>query len=198
MNIKLNSHPKKYFERLDQAKEKLDCKKIVKLILKIKKMIGTKGTIFIAGNGGSAALSSHMACDLGKTILGNKPRLNNNRLRVISLVDNVSLITAWANDEGYKYIFSEQLKSLAKKGDFLIVISASGNSENIVELVEIAKKMDLETFGVLGFNGGKVRKIVDDYILAESNDYGVIEDLHTIIVHLITDWFKYEEQINNK
>ena len=191
MNTKLKLHPKKYFKRLNQNIEKVDCKKIVELILQIKKMIGTEKTIFIAGNGGSAALSSHMACDLGKTILGSKPRSNKNRLRIISLVDNISLNTAWANDEGYKYIFSEQLKNLAKKEDFLIVISASGNSENIIESIKIAKKRGLKTFGLLGFNGGKAKKMVDDYIIIKINDYGIIEDSHTIILHLITDWFKH-------
>ena len=101
----------------------------------IQKLAGTLlsacergATIFIAGNGGSAATASHLACDLTKTTLGTNPRDKSNRFRAVSLSDNVALMTAWANDEGYEHIFSEQIKNLGRVDDVLVVTSASGNS----------------------------------------------------------------------
>lgn len=181
---------KKYLENLTIVLNKLDLRKLDLLKKKIDRIINSNQTLFICGNGGSAATSSHMACDLGKTILGKKPRGNNKRLRVISLNDNIPLITAWGNDEGYEYIFAEQLKNIGRKRDLLIVITGSGNSKNILKVVSQAKKMEIETFGLLGFNGGRVKDILNNYLLVESNDYGVVEDAHGIINHLITDYFK--------
>jgi len=180
----------KYLADLSEELKKLDRKKINHLKSIIQLLIGSKKTLFICGNGGSAATASHMTCDLGKTILGKNPRFNQNRLRIICFNDNISLITAWGNDEGYDYIFSEQLKTLGTKGDCLIVITGSGNSKNIIEVVKEAKKIGVTTFGLLGFAGGKVKKLLDEHILVKCDDYGIIEDVHSILNHLITDYFK--------
>lgn len=186
----MKNHSKEYIERLTTVLENLDTKKLDLLKKKVQQLIGTNKTLFICGNGGSASTSSHMACDFSKTILGKNPRTNSKRLRVISLNDCIPTMTAWGNDEGYEHIFSEQLKSLGKKGDLLIVITGSGNSANILEVVKVAKKLGIESFGLLGFGGGKVKTLLTDALVVDSSDYGLVEDTHHIINHLITDYFK--------
>lgn len=186
----MGEHSTGYINELTNILTKLSAAKINSLEQKITTLIGTDRTLFICGNGGSAATASHMACDLGKTILGKQPRLNKNRLRVIALNDATATMTAWGNDEGYEYIFSEQLKSLGRAGDMLIVITGSGNSKNIIQILKVAKKLKIETFGLLGFEGGKAKDLVDESIIIKSSDYGYVEDTHHILVHLITGYLK--------
>jgi D-sedoheptulose 7-phosphate isomerase len=142
-------------------------------------------TIFISGNGGSAATASHWVNDLGKAtkISGRLP------VRAMSLSDNVSWLTALANDEGYDRVFSGQLENFAQPGDVLIVISASGNSANLVKVVELAQTRGVLTLGLLGFDGGVLKEKVDDYlwIQTEKGAYGLVESMHTLVCHLLTD-----------
>ena len=146
-------------------------------------------TVFLIGNGGSAATASHMASDLAKTILGKRHERITKRFRAVALNDNVALMTAWANDERYEKIFGEQLKNLARRGDVLLVITGSGNSENIVYAVKVAHALGLKTVGLLGFNGGKTKPLLDHYVLVESRQYGHVEDMHLVLNHLIADYF---------
>lgn len=190
MNI--DKHPDKYLGKLNTVLSTLDKDKLVSLIEKIQAVIGTDKTLFVCGNGGSAATSSHMSCDLGKTILGKNPRQNCKRLKTICLNDCVPIMTAWGNDEGYEHIFSEQLRNLGQEGDILLIITGSGNSANILEVIKTAREMGIETYGLLGFHGGKAKEILDDYLLVESGNYGIVEDIHGIINHLVTDYLKRE------
>jgi D-sedoheptulose 7-phosphate isomerase len=148
--------------------------------------------IFLIGNGGSAATASHMMNDLNKGTLGHKGDAAWKRFRVIALTDNVSLMTAWANDTDYNHMFSEQLKNLAQPGDLLIAISASGNSPNIIVAVETAKAMGVEVVGLAGFGGGKLAKLADVAFVVPSEEYGPIEDVHMILDHILTAYF-YEK-----
>ena len=146
--------------------------------------------IFVAGNGGSAATASHMACDLSKTTLGNRSSDHIKRFAVIALTDNIPLITAWGNDASYNLIFAEQLRNLASQGDLLILISGSGNSPNVVEAAKTAREMGVRSFGLLGFDGGAVKELLDYVLIVDSNNYGHIEDVHMILTHLITTYYK--------
>jgi D-sedoheptulose 7-phosphate isomerase len=146
--------------------------------------------VFVIGNGGSAATASHMACDLQKTILGTPPRSDVRRFRITALTDNIPLLTAWGNDASYDAVFSEQLKNLANAGDVLIVITASGNSPNIVEAVKTARELGLHTIGFLGFEGGKVKDLLDQPVVVRSENYGFIEDTHLVLNHLLTAYFQ--------
>ena len=139
--------------------------------------------VFIIGNGGSASTTSHFANDLSKfcSVEGKK------RFRVISLADNISTITAFANDISYDKIFSEQLINLANEGDILIALSASGNSKNIIEAVKSAKEQGAKTLAFLGFNGGKLKEMADEYVLVEYNDFGLVESIHLLLEHLIVN-----------
>jgi D-sedoheptulose 7-phosphate isomerase len=146
--------------------------------------------VLIAGNGGSAATASHLACDLGKTVLGAEPTSQTSRFRVVSLADNVALLTAWANDVSYDAVFAEQLKSLGRTGDVLVVITASGNSPNIISAVEAADERGVATIGLLGFDGGAVREMLDEHIIVACHEYGHVESAHLVVCHLLTEWFR--------
>src|SRR5438067_13348396 len=118
--------------------------------------------IFIMGNGRSAATASEFALDLAKnTIMQRAPRL-----KAISLTDHVPLITAWSNDTAYEHIFAEQLANMIEPGDVAIGISASGNSPNVINALRLARQSGASTIGLLGAKGGKVKDLVDAYVLA--------------------------------
>lgn len=188
--MKIKDHPQDYLRRLEKVLKNIDRNKLALLIEEIASFSKSDKTIFIAGNGGSAGTASHMACDLGKTVLIDGLGDKAYRLRVVSLTDNVPLITALANDYGYEHIFSEQLKSFGRGGDMLIVLTGSGNSPNIIQAVLTAKSLGIDTYGLLGFGGGKVKEILDDMLIIDSDDYGLVEDTQLVIDHLITDWFR--------
>jgi D-sedoheptulose 7-phosphate isomerase len=130
--------------------------------------------------------------DLCKGTLGHKGDAPWKRFRVIALTDNVSLMTAWANDTDYNHIFSEPLRNLAGRGDVLVAISASGNSPNIIAAVEVAKTIGLRVIGLTGFGGGKLAKLADVSFTVPSNEYGPVEDVHMILDHIITGYL-YEK-----
>jgi D-sedoheptulose 7-phosphate isomerase len=141
-------------------------------------------TIFICGNGGSWGTSNHMVNDLAKgSVVDGKLRL-----RVIGLGDNTSLLTAYANDNGYETIFVEPLKGLFKKGDMLIAISASGNSPNVVKAAEYVRAKGGQTIGLLGFTGGKLKDLSDFPIHFKSHNYGSVEDAQLMFSHLSSQY----------
>jgi D-sedoheptulose 7-phosphate isomerase len=138
--------------------------------------------VFIIGNGGSAATASHMANDLSKgTIVPGKPRM-----RAIALTDNISLISAWANDTSYENIFKEQLENLLERVDVVLGISASGNSPNILRAMEFARQQRSVTIGWTGGSGGSLKGMVDLAVLVPADDVGMIESCHLVLDHLVT------------
>jgi len=141
-------------------------------------------TVYLAGNGGSSATAAHWVNDLGK---GAK-QPNGLPLRVMNLSDNVSWLTALANDEGYERVFAGQLENFAKPGDVLVVLSASGNSRNLVRAVELARARQLEIVGFLGFDGGALRHLVDAMLLlpTPTGAYGLVESGHDLFCHILT------------
>lgn len=140
--------------------------------------------IFIIGNGGSAANASHFAQDLSK---GTRISLmHNKRIKAISLTDNVSFITAIANDDGYGNIFTQQLLTYSNDGDTLIAISGSGNSINIINAVSWANRNRLTTIGITGFDGGKLREMCQLSIHVPQHNMFVVEIIHLMILHYIT------------
>src|SRR5829696_1975208 len=135
--------------------------------------------VFVVGNGGSAATASHFACDLSKgTRRGGPPTFH-----VVSLTDNVPLMTAWANDSGYDRVFSEQLQTLARPGDVLVVISASGNSPNVIAAIETARSCGMSVIGLTGRSGGSLTQIVDVVVHVPSDRIEVVEDAHLVAAH---------------
>jgi D-sedoheptulose 7-phosphate isomerase len=138
-------------------------------------------TVFLFGNGGSAALASHLACDLGKGTLVNGD--SRNRFRVVALTDNIPLMTAWANDASYERIFAEQLQNLVCPGDVAFAISGSGNSPNILAGLQVARAVGAVTIGLSGFQGGKMKPLCDYCVVVPSNNMQVIEDFHLSVAH---------------
>jgi D-sedoheptulose 7-phosphate isomerase len=139
-------------------------------------------TIFVFGNGGSAASASHMMCDLNKSTAQAAP---GRRLKVLALTDNVPLLTAWANDSSYERVFSEQLKNFVRPGDLAFAISASGNSPNVVLALQTARLRGARTLGVTGYRGGKMKGLCDICAVVPSDKVPIIEDLHHAILHSI-------------
>jgi D-sedoheptulose 7-phosphate isomerase len=138
-------------------------------------------TIFLAGNGGSAANASHFGQDLAKGTLADMRA--ERRFRVIPLTDNIGFITALANDEGFDCVFEQQLRNLARPGDLLVAISGSGNSPNILRAVEYAKSIGMTTVGVTGFDGGRLRRMADTGVHVPVEDMGMCEALHAVVFH---------------
>ena len=138
-------------------------------------------TVFIFGNGGSAALASHFACDLGKGTVNGSSR----RFRVMALTDNVPLITAWANDSNFEDIFAEQLANFAGPGDVAFAISASGNSPNVLKALRVAKQAGSIAAGLTGFSGGRMLALCDTCVVVRSDNMQIVEDVHVSVTHSI-------------
>lgn len=144
--------------------------------------------IFLIGNGGSGSNCSHFCEDVGKCSLKLPDDLadtGKKRIRILSLTDNTPYILAWANDEGFDRVFVEQLRNLASPGDLLIAISGSGNSKNILTAVEWANRNGLETFGLTGYNGGKLRGLAQRGLHVPLDDMGMVETLHLAAFHWV-------------
>jgi len=181
--MRLATRSEKYFSRLQGGISSLEYTQIAHLAQLIMDVSDAGGTVWIAGNGGSASTASHMAVDMS---FGVKPA---GRIRAISLSDNSSSITATGNDVAFEEVFSRQLRVLAKTGDLLLVISASGNSPNLLNAVREASGLGVRTSALLGFDGGMIASLVDCSLVTKTviGDYGVAEDLHLAVNHCIKE-----------
>ncbi|MFF0223188.1 SIS domain-containing protein [Streptomyces sp. NPDC004629] len=174
--------PDTYLTALVDAARGLDVDDVTAAVDRIAAARARGATVFVAGNGGSAATASHMACDLAKTAT---PGLSAG-LRVVPLLDT-SVLTAWANDVSYEAVFAAQLATQARAGDLLVAISASGNSPNIVQALTTARAHRVETVALVGFDGGTARSLADVVITVPADHYGVVEDMHLAVNHMITE-----------
>jgi D-sedoheptulose 7-phosphate isomerase len=172
---------KMYTNQLNDVLNTLPADKFIEINAVLQKAREADKQIFVIGNGGSAATASHMVCDLNK----NTREAGKKRLRAICLNDNAPTVLAYANDEGYDTIFSEQLRSLGQAGDILIAISGSGNSANILKAIETARLMKIKVIGLTGFMGGKMKAITDICLVVPCDSMEVIEDVHLIINHIL-------------
>lgn len=189
-NLDLISFSNKYINYLFDVLKKIDKKKLVKLEKILEKVRKTNNTIFVVGNGGAAATAITIANDLGFDVL-KKTKINKT-FKIHSLNDNPSVITAIANDTGYENIFLNQLKIHFKTGDILVILSASGNSLNLIKATNWVKLKKGKVVGILGFDGGKLKKKCDFiiHIDTEKNEYGPVEDAQLIINHILAHWFQ--------
>jgi D-sedoheptulose 7-phosphate isomerase len=144
-------------------------------------------TVFLFGNGGSAALASHMAADLGKGthVPGPAALARVKRMKVISVTDNAPTLTAWANDAAYEDVFARQMEPFIGPGDVAFGISGSGNSPNVLRAFERARQVKALTVGFTGYEGGKMKELLDCAIIVPSNNMQQIEDAHLILSHLV-------------
>ncbi len=140
--------------------------------------------VFLCGNGGSAGNAIHLANDF----LYGVAKTTGGGLKVMALSANSAVMTCLANDVGYDHIFSEQLAVQAQKGDLLIALSGSGNSGNIVRVIEQAKSMGVKSFAILGFTGGKCKQLADVPIHFPVDDMQIAEDLQLIVGHMLMQY----------
>jgi D-sedoheptulose 7-phosphate isomerase len=175
-----------YLHRLTSTLESMPAESIEGLSEMLYRAYTDGKQVFILGNGGSASTASHMAADLAKNTIGPNMR----RFRIMSLNDNIPMLTALSNDLGYENVFAEQLQNLIQPGDVLIVLSGSGNSPNVVKAMEYARSQSAEVGALLGFGGGRAAELADLSILVDSSDYGVVEDAHLVINHILVEYFR--------
>jgi D-sedoheptulose 7-phosphate isomerase len=175
-----------YISNLQQTMDRLSQPLISEVIYTLQRARMQGSQVFIMGNGGSASTASHFVCDLAKnTRYDGLPHF-----RAIGLADNMEIFSAYANDEGYENVFSQQLINLIKPGDIVIAISASGNSKNVLNAVDEARKYGVTTIGFTGFDGGRLGQMVDIHIHVQSNIIEHVEDIHLMLEHIIVRTIK--------
>jgi D-sedoheptulose 7-phosphate isomerase len=183
----VEEYVRKYQRYLKELLDKVDSRRVHQVIECFLRARANDKMIYFAGNGGSAATASHFAQDLSE--VGRK--IKGKGFRTQSINDNVAALTAIGNDYGYENIFSMQIQYNFNAEDVLVVISASGNSPNVVKAVQLAKEKGGITVGLVGFTGGKLAELCDHVIHIKSGkgEYGPVEDLHLVLDHMITSYF---------
>lgn len=181
-----------YKERLIKLFDSIDIDMLESIIAAMVKAFKNGNTMYVVGNGGSAATASHIQADFQFFVR----YFTNFRPKVVALTDNVPLMTAISNDNSYEDVFFEQMKGVFNKGDLLLAISASGNSPNVVKAVEYANELGGTTIAFCGFTGGKLKEISDLplYTPNKDKDYGPIEDLHMILDHVLVNYLSQDEE----
>jgi D-sedoheptulose 7-phosphate isomerase len=175
-----------YRARTLEQWERLDLAALSRVAALIERAQAAGRFIWVCGNGGSAASSAHIGCDFGKTAAkkGARP------LKCVSLSDNTAFMTAVGNDLSFDETFSRQLENVIARGDCVILISGSGNSANLVRAAKLARRRGATVASLLGFDGGKLRTLSDEVLLIPSDQYGVIEDMHMAVAHILTFYLK--------
>ena len=189
-----SDYSKDYLNNLFLVSKKLDQRKLNIVTNLIEKKINSNSKIFVCGNGGSAAIANHYVCDFSK-LLKENTNLNPN---FYSFSSNIEMITAIANDISYDDIFIHQASTFMSKKDLLIILSSSGSSKNILKVANYCNKNKIDVVGICGFNGGKLSKKIKNIIKIHSKNYGMIEDITHMIMHIFLQFLKLKNLRNNK
>jgi D-sedoheptulose 7-phosphate isomerase len=181
-----------YRIRLNNLFDSIDVDMLESIVATMVTAFKNDNTLYVAGNGGSAATASHIQADFQFFVR----YFTDFRPKVVALTDNVPLMTAISNDISYEDVFVEQMKEMFNKGDLFLAISASGNSPNVVKAVEFAKELGGTTIAFCGFKGGKLKEISDLplYTPNQDKDYGPIEDLHMILTHVLVNFITKDKE----
>ena len=179
-------NPKTYSELIRKHLSLIDFRKVELIADRLFRCWLREKQVFTMGNGGSMATAAHFACDMDKSVSIRKKNL----FRTINLSDNTPLLTALSNDFGYEHVFEKQIKNRLRPGDLVIALSASGNSPNMVRAVRCANRAGAETIVLVGFDGGKLKKIADNCLHIPEKNYGLVEDIHLILIHMVCSLFK--------
>jgi D-sedoheptulose 7-phosphate isomerase len=171
----------RYLQKQKEALDSIPLDAVARLIHRLRAALAEDRQIFVFGNGGSAANASHFVTDLGK---GASDKVGK-RFRCLSINDNVSWITALGNDYAYEDVYVRQLENFARPGDFVMVMSVSGNSPNVVKAVEWAKRNGVYTAALVGGKRGRLAEIADEAVVINSHHYGRVEDAHMAICHML-------------
>jgi D-sedoheptulose 7-phosphate isomerase len=184
----VRDYARSYFDGIRAGIEEIDPEAVAAIAEVFRRAWREDRRIFLLGNGGSATTASHMATDLGKGTAQPGVR----RFKVLSVTDNTGLLTAYANDLSYEDVFVEQIKNHFEPGDVVVGITASGNSPNVLKAIGWARDHGGVTVGFIGFGGGKLASLVDHRITLSSRNYGVVEDLHLSLNHILSQFFTRE------
>jgi D-sedoheptulose 7-phosphate isomerase len=177
----MNEFAADYLDRLSRVLSVLDRSAVDKGLDMIRNAWARGAQIVVFGNGGSSITALHFVTDWNKSI----PLATGRPFLGRTLVDNIGLLMAYANDMGFESVFEHQLRNILRDDDLVIAISGSGNSENVIRAVEYAKSRGVETLGLCGFDGGKLRLLTDEAVWAEVNDMQLSEDVHAIFGHIV-------------
>jgi phosphoheptose isomerase len=175
-----------YFAKFKEAADTVDREKLQQAANILTRVYREGGMVYSCGNGGSAAIANHLVCDHSKLVRTDTELLS----RIYSLSTTVEIITAIGNDLSYDEIFVYQLRCLAKAGDALITISSSGDSENIIRAASWAKEYGIPVITMSGFSGGRSAAIADVNLHVSADNYGVIEDVHQSLMHLLAQYIR--------
>jgi D-sedoheptulose 7-phosphate isomerase len=175
-----------YLEALSSAAGKIDASRMEQAATLLADVFAAGRTLYVCGNGGSAAISNHLLCDFAKGIQTDTAL----RPRVVSLSSHVELITAIGNDIEFAEIFVYQLRTAARPGDALMTVSSSGDSENIVRAVTWAARNDIQTIAMTGFDGGRSAGLARLNLHVPARNYGVVEDLHQSMMHILAQFIR--------
>jgi len=170
-----------YLQELKTVLDEFDTDRFAQLVAALLEAYESEKTIFIMGNGGSASTASHFVCDLNKGCCLDLDK----KFKVMCLNDNLPSLMAYANDMSYEAVFVEQLKNFFDRGDLVIGISGSGNSENVLQAIRYASANGGPTIGISGYAGGQLADLVDIPFVARIDDMQKVEDVHMIVVHII-------------
>ena len=171
-----------YILELKKVLDEMNLAEIEKIIEILSRAYKNDKSVFIIGNGGSASTASHFASDLSKgAICQGKPRI-----RAYALTDNMPLLSAWANDTAYENIFAEQLENSVEPGDVVIGISGSGDSPSVLNGVKVGKAKGATAIGFIGFDGGKLKDLVNIAVVVPNYNMEQVEDIHLLLEHIIT------------
>lgn len=182
-----------YTQKLSSAMNAVDDCAVEQAIASISLAAASGNRVYSIGNGGSAAIADHLCCDMTKgTHAHGHPTVD-----AVSLTANVALYSAIANDFGFASVFSRQLRMLGRRGDVLIAISSSGESENILEAVDEAQRLGMTTIGLSGFAGGKLKDRSDISIHVNVNNYGIVEDAHQLVMHVMAQYLVHKREQND-
>lgn len=192
---KLVTHVDEYKNKLIALFNEIDFDVLEKITQTIVTAYKNDKTIYVAGNGGSAATASHYQVDFGFFVRYFKKK----RIKVRSLTDHSPLMTAIGNDNSYEEVFTQQMQDHFQKEDVLIAISASGNSMNVVKAAEYATSLGGTSIGLVGFEGGELKNSCDICLFTPNpkGDYGPIEDLHMILCHMLVSYLREDEEFMN-
>ena len=176
----------RYAESLRHVLENRDWSDVYRLVTQIQRVWRENKSLFLCGNGGSAGNAIHLANDFLYGVAEHDRR----GIRAEALSANPAVLTCLANDLRYEDIFSTQIVTKGVEGDLLIVLSGSGNSPNVLEALASAAKMNIQTFAIVGYDGGICRKIADDYIHIQADDMQIAEDCQLVVGHMCMKWLK--------
>ena len=175
-----------YFEAYGKAAASVDRRRLDEAAKLLESAYGAGATLYVCGNGGSASIANHLACDHGKLLSTDTDLLP----RIQSLAANVEVITAIANDISYADVFVHQLKLSGRPGDVVMTVSSSGDSENVVRAAQWGRDHGMDVISMTGFSGGRTAEIATVNLHVDADNYGIIEDVHQSLMHLLGQYLR--------